>query len=53
MSFEFSTSIWEINSKRTMCFIYIYFCKNAVNKVLRKNKLSAESRLYDVVDPST
>ena len=53
MGFEFSTSIWGINSKRTMCFRYISFCKNAVNKVLRKNKLSAESRLHDVVDPST
>ncbi len=51
MSFEFSTSIWGINLKRTMCFTYISFCKNAVNKVLRKNKLSAESRLHDVVHP--
>jgi len=52
MSFEFSTSIWEINSKRTRYFIYTSFCKNDVNKVLRKNKLSAESRLHDVVDPN-
>jgi hypothetical protein len=36
MSFEFSTSIWGINLKRTMYFTYVSFCKNVVNKVFEK-----------------